>query len=76
MRRKSVILSFLLLSIVLMGCTQKKVSFQDGSHEREEGYAAIFQTKYKISDNITLHNQSNIFTEELARKIKKIVSND
>ena len=75
MRRKSVIL-LLLLVVMLIGCTQKKISFQNGSHEREEGYAAVFQTKYKESDNITLHIQSNIFTEELAGELDQIVSND
>ena len=75
MRRKSVIL-LLLLVVMLIGCTQKKISFQNGSHEREEGYAAVFQTKYKESDNITLHIQSNIFAEELAGELDQIVSND
>ena len=76
MRRKIIILLCLLLSMAFIGCAQKKVSFQDGNHEREEGYPAVFQTKYKNSNGITLHIQSNTFTEELARELESIIGND
>lgn len=64
------------LLMLLCGCAKTPVAFVEGSHPRDNVYAATFQTQYATEDSVTLHVASAIFTEEIARQTLAAIQAD
>lgn len=69
-------LAAVLLLMLLCGCAKTPVAFVEGSHPRDDVYAATFQTQYATEGSVTLHVVSSIFTEETARQALAAVQAD
>lgn len=69
-------LAAVLLLTLLCGCAKTPVAFAEGSHPRDDVYAATFKTQYATEGSVTLHVASAIFTEEAARQTLAAVQAD
>lgn len=69
-------LAAVLLLTLLYGCAKTPVAFVEGSHPRDDVYAATFQTQYATEGGMTLHVAAALFTEEIARQALAAVQAD
>lgn len=76
MKRITLIIISLLLLSLLSGCGERNIVYQDGAHEREEGYMAAFKTKYHEFDEYSLHIKDSIFEKEMAENISEQIDAD
>lgn len=78
-QRKFIVSSIIVILLFLTSCTPKQefsnenskedIVFESGEHEREEIYAAQFDTMYTKQEELTVHIAKDIYEEQQAKEI-------
>ena len=68
--------SIIILLAGLAGCAASGAVFQEGNHDREAGYEAVFKTRCAERQGLTVHVKNNIFQEEEAVALFDRISGD